>query len=112
MAYMLGDIQFENINLRNGAYTPFKAYSQSKLANILFTRQLAKLLGPHSNIKTYSLHPGTIQTELSRHILFSNILAKITNTIGLIITPEMGAQTTLYCALEESIENESGSYYE
>ncbi len=109
-AHMIGKIHFENINLRNNKYSPFKAYSQSKLANILFTRELAKRLGKNSNIKVYCLHPGIIRTDLMRHMTlnaFLNFLVKI-----FYIDVEKGAQTTLFCALEESLENETGLYYE
>jgi NAD(P)-dependent dehydrogenase (short-subunit alcohol dehydrogenase family) len=108
-AHMRGRIHFENINLRNNAYSPSKAYSQSKLANILFTRELTKRLGKNSNIKVYCLHPGIIKTDLMRHIprnVFINMIVKI-----FFIDVEMGAQTTLFCALEESLENETGLYY-
>jgi NAD(P)-dependent dehydrogenase (short-subunit alcohol dehydrogenase family) len=107
---MIGRIYFENINLRNNAYSPLKAYSQSKLANILFTRELAKRLGKNSNIKVYCLHPGIIRTDLMRHIplnVFLNLIVKI-----FFIDVEMGAQTTLFCALEESLDNETGLFYE
>jgi NAD(P)-dependent dehydrogenase (short-subunit alcohol dehydrogenase family) len=107
---MTGKIHFENINLRNNKYCPFKAYSQSKLANILFTRELAKRLGKNSNIKVYCLHPGIIRTDLWRHSKnnsFLNFIAKVFFT-----DVEMGAQTTLFCALEESLENETAFYYE
>ncbi len=109
-AYITGKIHFENINLENNAYSPVKAYSQSKLANVLFTRELAKRLGKNSNIKVYCLHPGIIRTDLMRHMTlnaFLNFLVKI-----FYIDVEKGAQTTLFCALEESLENETGLYYE
>ena len=41
------------------------AYCNSKMANILFTRELVKRLGPKNNhVTTYSLHPGVIQTDI------------------------------------------------
>ncbi len=109
-AHMTGKIHFENINLRNNAYSPSKAYSQSKLANVLFTRELAKRLGKNSNIKVYCLHPGIIRTDLWRHSKSSALLKFISKIF--FINEELGAQTTLYCALEESLENETGLYYE
>src|SRR5262249_666077 len=45
-------------------YAPFDAYADSKLANVLFTRQLAKRLKP--SVLTFSLHPGVIATNLTR----------------------------------------------
>jgi NAD(P)-dependent dehydrogenase (short-subunit alcohol dehydrogenase family) len=106
-AHKAGKIHFENINLRNNAYSPLKAYSQSKLANILFTRELAKRLGKNSNIKVYCLHPGVVRTDIMRHISAFLSFIRI-----FFIDVEKGAQTTLFCALEESLENETGFYYE
>lgn len=103
--HLVGKIHFNNINLKNGVYAPIKAYAQSKLANILFSRELAKRLGPESTVHTYSLHPGPVSTDLQRHSGGQSIM----KCIGL--TPEEGAQTTLYCALEPALDNETGQYY-
>jgi len=110
VTHITGKIHFENINLRNNAYSPSIAYRQSKLANILFTRELAKRLGKNSNINVYSLHPGIIKTDITRHLLTGVILNLFSKIF--LLNVEMGAQTTLYCALEESLDNESGFYYE
>ncbi|CAG2168275.1 unnamed protein product [Oppiella nova] len=111
--YASGKINFENINLRNGAFEMWTAYSQSKLANVLFTRELAKRLGDNTTISAYSLHPGIINTEWYRHIEspVGKFIAK-NFTKMFAISIERGTQTTLYCALEESLDNESGFYYE
>ncbi|CAG2176282.1 unnamed protein product, partial [Oppiella nova] len=110
--YASGKINFENINLRNGAFEMWTAYSQSKLANVLFTRELAKRLGD-TTINAYSLHPGIINTEWYRHIEspVGKFIAK-NFTKMFAISIERGTQTTLYCALEESLDNESGFYYD
>ncbi|XP_054153458.1 retinol dehydrogenase 11-like [Oppia nitens] len=106
--YVFGKIHFENINLRNNAYTPLMGYYQSKLANILFTKELATRLGSKSSVNAYSLHPGVIETELQRSFpKWMTRLGKI-----LTISLEMGVQTTLYCALDDSLDNESGYYYD
>ncbi|CAG2100595.1 unnamed protein product [Medioppia subpectinata] len=107
MRYALGMIHFDNINLRNGAYDPNAAYDQSKLAVLLCTRELAKRMGADSSVTCYAVNPGAIKTDLQRH---SNYPESVMN--ALFMTPEMGAQTTLYCALEETLDNESGFYYE
>ncbi|CAG2173105.1 unnamed protein product [Oppiella nova] len=108
-AHMTGRINFDNINLNNGAYSPMKAYAQSKLANILFTRELANRLGPNSNIKVYAVNPGAVNTDAQRHVrnaVFDWFIRKA------FLTPEMGVQTSLYCVLDEKLDNESGFYYE
>ena len=104
-AHLLGTLYFTNINLTNGAYGRLEAYTQSKLANILFTRELARRLGPESTVHTYSLHPGVVSTELGRHLYDMSLLK------WLFLTPEQGAQTSLYCALDESLAKETGQYY-
>ncbi|CAG2116662.1 unnamed protein product [Medioppia subpectinata] len=106
-AHLVGQIDLDNINLKHNAYDPFKAYAQSKLCNVLFTRELAKRL-PGSNINAYALHPGIIDTEIARHGKPANGFMKR----YLVLNAFMGSQTTLYCAVDESLDNESGYYYE
>lgn len=52
--------------MRDKNYQPWDAYGQSKLANIMFTYQLAKRLKPADNITVNALHPGVVRTELGR----------------------------------------------
>ena len=65
-----------------------------------------------TGVTTYSLHPGVISTELTRHWKKS-LLWKPLLFLGeyLIKTPQEGAQTTIYCAVEESLASETGKYY-
>ena len=103
--HLIGKIHCDNINLK-GAYGPLKANAQSKLANILFTRELAKRLGPKSIVHTYSIHPGWVNTE-GIHKIFDVSLFKF-----FLLTAEQGAQTTIYCAISDKIKDESGQFYE
>ena len=59
-------INFDDINSEQ-SYTPWDAYCQSKLANVLFTRSLARRL-EGTSVVANSLHPGIIHTELGRHM--------------------------------------------
>ena len=95
--HLVAKINFNNINLRNGLYATWKAYTQSKLAKVLLSRELAKRLGSH--IKAYCLHPEPINTDLQRNnnSLVGKAFMKCSG-----LTPEEGAQTTLYCVLKES----------
>ena len=60
-------MDLEDINWERRTYGRQSAYEQSKLANILFTRELAKRL-EGTGVTTYALHPGVVMTELGRHI--------------------------------------------
>lgn len=108
MAHSWGSIKLEDINSEQ-SYDKSKAYSQSKLANVLFTRSLAKRL-EGTGVTTYSLHPGVVQTDLWRHLngpqqAFMKVVSPFTkNSV-------QGAQTSIYCAVEPSLETESGGYY-
>ncbi|CAG2104799.1 unnamed protein product [Medioppia subpectinata] len=107
--HRFGQMHLDNINLQNGVYHPFYAYARSKLANVLFSRELAKRL-LHSNINTYCLHPGVIDTDLYRH---TEMLGKRGDRGWFLrnfyITPFMGSQTTLYCALDDKLADETGN---
>ncbi|XP_039745173.1 retinol dehydrogenase 13-like [Pararge aegeria] len=111
------DINFDDLNYETRRYNSAEAYSQSKLANVLFSRELAAKLKAHNieGVNTYSLHPGVIRTELGRHM--DEVLFKgARRIIGVLFypffkTPVLGAQTTIYCAVDEKCANETGLYY-
>ncbi|KAG1934599.1 dehydrogenase/reductase (SDR family) member 13 like 1 [Pimephales promelas] len=113
----LGTIDFDCINthkalaLGSSDADLFRAYTNSKLCNVLFTHQLAKRL-EGTNVTCYSLHPGSVNTELGRDIneWTTRILKAIVGWFGA-TDPVSGAQTTLYCALQEDIEHLSGRYF-
>lgn len=108
VAHTWGSIHLEDINSEQG-YSPRRAYGQSKLANILCTRSLAKRL-QGSGVTVYSLHPGVVQSELFRNLskpvqIAVRVFSPFTKTTI------QGAQTTIYCAVEPKLDNESGGYY-
>lgn len=112
-----GRIDFEDPNWYSRPYSGLAAYKQSKLANVMFAKELSRRLRESNvkNVNTYSLHPGVVATDLSRHFdayipglknvynFFANVFAK---------NAEQGAQTTIYCAVHENCENETGLYYD
>ncbi|KAG7455428.1 hypothetical protein MATL_G00256720 [Megalops atlanticus] len=108
MAHTWGTINLDDINSEK-RYNDRRAYGQSKLANILFSRSLAKRL-EGTGVTVYALHPGIVQTELGRHL---NTPLRVAYTIvkPFLKTPVQGAQTSIYCAVEPALENESGHYY-
>uniref|UniRef100_W5L1Z9 Dehydrogenase/reductase (SDR family) member 13 like 1 n=1 Tax=Astyanax mexicanus TaxID=7994 RepID=W5L1Z9_ASTMX len=100
IGHSLGTIDFNCINTH-----------KRLLCNVLFTHELAKRL-KGMGVTCYSLHPGSVRSELGRDLngTFMNILKCISKV--LIQTDEMsGAQTTLHCTLQEGIEPLSGRYF-
>ena len=82
-------------------------YGVSKLANVLFSAELArKLTG--TGVSTYSLHPGVVATDVWREVpAFIRPLIKL-----MMISTEEGAATTLYCATSPEVSNQTGLYYD
>ncbi len=109
----MGRIHFEDINLENN-YNPFRAYYQSKLANILFTRELSRRVKEH-NIHVYSLHPGGVRTNLSRYLSegVHPIVSYLFFISGILFfkNAKQGSQTSIYCAVDEEVGTHSGLYY-
>ena len=64
-AHQFGSMDFEDLQSSRG-YQPWKAYGQSKLANLLFTYELARRLPVSANTTVNALHPGVVNTELAR----------------------------------------------
>jgi len=112
LAHTNGRMNWDDINYDNTPYDRFKSYSQSKLANVLFTKELARK-GEGSGVNAYALHPGVIKTELGRHMEgMGPIMKMMWRCCGAFIkTPESGANTTIYCSVEESIADHNGRYY-
>ncbi|KTF77248.1 hypothetical protein cypCar_00004324 [Cyprinus carpio] len=99
LAHEKGKIHFDDINLEKN-YDPLA--------------QLCCCLYEGTGVTTYALHPGLIQTELGRHFFPSLSLWKrllFMPFFFFVKTPWQGAQTTIYCAVDESLQNTSGLYY-
>jgi len=105
----MADINFDDINSEQ-SYSRFGAYCQSKLANVLFTKELQRRLST-TGVTAYALHPGVVLTEIGRHA--NSFLWSAVKLIGPLFlkTPCEGAQTTVYCAVQEDMEGLSGSYF-
>lgn len=109
LAHLLGRIHFHNLQGEK-FYQSGLAYCHSKLANILFTQELARRLkASGSGVTVYSVHPGTVNSELVRHSALMRWIWWIFSFF--IKTPQQGAQTSLYCALTEGLEVLSGNHF-
>lgn len=90
-------------------WPPFYLYPNSKLANILFTFELARRL-KGTGITVNALHPGTINTNIWRNYQFPlKILPRIFRRF--LRTAKEGIQTILYVSLSKDLENVSGEYF-
>ncbi len=109
MAHQGGSINFKDIEHKN-FYNGWGAYSQSKLANILFTYELARKL-ESSNITTNTLHPGIVATKFGANNGFmGSMLRTAMNLIS--ISAEDGAKTQIYLATSDELEGITGKYYD
>ncbi|HXP18462.1 MAG TPA: SDR family oxidoreductase [Streptosporangiaceae bacterium] len=99
----LDDLQLEH------RYSAMLAYSNSKLANILFTRELARRLDG-TGVTANCLHPGTVRTRFGQ-------TGSAWLRLGIAIaapffrSPEQGARTLVYLASSPEVSGQSGGYY-
>ena len=82
-------------------------YRISKLANVLFSAELARRL-KGTGVTTYALHPGVVATDVWRSL--PGPLQAVVKLF--MISAEKGAATTLYCATDASLAEQSGLYYD
>lgn len=107
LAHKFGIINRDDLQCEK-SYARWTAYGQSKLANILFTRELSKRL-KGTNVTVNSLHPGAVKTELGRHLGISHYL--LLPFGSLVKTPKNGAQTSIMLAVDPELENVTGQYF-
>lgn len=104
-----GRIDFDNLQLEEG-YSWNRAYGNSKLANILFTIELADQLAG-TGVTANALHPGWVATNIGANNVpfFGRIGKAIINLTAM--SPEKGAETTLYLATSPDVAGISGKYF-
>ena len=106
-AHTGAQIHFDDIMLAK-KYRSFDAYGQSKLANILFTYQLARRL-EGSGVTANALHPGGVATEFAAGEGLMGTIFKLLRPF--LLTPEQGAQTQIYLASSPEVAGVSGQYF-
>jgi NAD(P)-dependent dehydrogenase (short-subunit alcohol dehydrogenase family) len=107
-AQQSGQIYFDDLNLKNG-YSSYKSYCQSKLANIMFTYELARRL--KSTLVTVNcVHPGVVRTGFGMNLKGTlKVLLKLFSP--LMRTPEKGAETVVWLASSPEVEGITGKYF-
>jgi retinol dehydrogenase 14 len=103
-----GTIDFDDLQGEKG-YKGAKAYSQSKLANVLFTYELARRL-EGTGVTANCLHPGVVRTNFGSGV--SGVFGFMVRALRpLMISPEKGAETSIYLASSPEVEGLSGRYF-
>lgn len=119
-AHYPGTIDFNDILWESKEYSKWGAYCQSKLANVMFSYELSRKL-QNSGITVNALHPGVVATELGRY-LFPSLTSEeelpwwskpiLSVATSFLLTPEQGAQTSIYLASSPDVAGVTGKYYD
>lgn len=113
--HQLSDVHWDDVHFAHG-YDKWQAYGQAKTANALFALHLDGL-GRDAGVRAFSLHPGTIATQLGRH-MSEEEMAALRTTIGDSETnsgwktPEQGAATQVWAATSPQLDGMGGVYCE
>jgi retinol dehydrogenase-12 len=100
-------IDFTVLRRRTRGVTGLPAYAVAKLGNVLFSQELGRRLDGQG-VTTYALHPGVVASDMWRQVPWP-VRPIVTRRM---LTPEQGAQTSLYCAISAAAGGQSGRYYE
>ena len=100
---------FDDLQWQHNAYHPLKAYGISKLYNIYFTKSLAEKYG-QAGITSYALHPGVVSTHIWDKVTgFMRLILLLIKPF--MISPEKGAETTIYLATQPRLEQKNGLHF-
>ncbi|KAA1429378.1 SDR family oxidoreductase [Nocardioides antri] len=105
--YRAKGIDWEAVRRTTVTRTAFDEYCVSKLANVLHAQELGRRL-EGTGVTTYSLHPGTIASDVWRAVPFG-----LRQVMTLFMqSTEQGARTSLYCATSPELAGHTGRYYD
>ena len=108
-AHRKAELDFDDLQNERD-YSPFEAYSRSKLANVYFTYELARRL-EGTGVTANCLHPGVVSTALFREM---RPWQRVALWLGrpFLLKPEAGADTAVYLAGAPEVEGVTGKYFE
>ncbi|RZK36399.1 MAG: SDR family NAD(P)-dependent oxidoreductase, partial [Hymenobacter sp.] len=111
MAYRFSKPTLDDLQSEHD-YSPVWEYGTTKLWNIMFTQELAERLRTHgiSNVTTNCLHPGAVATGYGKQT--GGIVGALLS-LGrpFMISPEKGAQTSIFLATDAKVANVSGGFF-
>lgn len=107
-AHASGKIEFDNLQGEQNYGN--SAYANSKLANILFTAELARRLAG-TGVTVNALHPGLVATGFGKNN--GGLLMKMIRAVVPLVarSPEKGAETSVYLASSPDVENVTGKFF-
>jgi NAD(P)-dependent dehydrogenase (short-subunit alcohol dehydrogenase family) len=108
-AQAMGRIDFDDVQGQR-SYSGQRAYNQSKLANVLFTYELARRL-EGSGVTANVLHPGVVRTAFGQEDSRGWMRLMLPVVRPFMKTPERGAETSIYLASSPEVEGVSGRYF-
>ncbi len=108
-AQLNAKLDLATVAKREGGYSAFPAYADSKLCNVLFTRQLQRRAGPVVTASCF--HPGFVGTNIGANN--GGVMAKIWTAVGGLIarSPEKGADTLVWLATSPEAAGAGGGYF-
>jgi NAD(P)-dependent dehydrogenase (short-subunit alcohol dehydrogenase family) len=107
-----GGLDFDDLMMAKGKFQPMLAYSRSKLANILYTREFARRL-EGSGVDVNAAHPGSVDTPMMKAMFDYPVVRNVYPLVRrALISPDDAAAGLLRVALDPSLANTSGRYYE
>lgn len=104
-AHHSASLRWDDLEMRRGFYRGFRQYANTKLANILFTRELARRAAARG-VTANALHPGVVATDL-----LLNGFPPLKLVRRFMRTPEQGAATAVYLASDPSVAEATGGYF-
>uniref|UniRef100_A0A673VSR7 Polyprenol dehydrogenase n=1 Tax=Suricata suricatta TaxID=37032 RepID=A0A673VSR7_SURSU len=108
--HYVGELHLDDLQGRRG-YSAHGAYAQSKLALVLFTYHLQRLLAAQGSPVTANVaDPGVVDTELYRHVFWGTRLVQKVFSRWMFKTPDEGAWTSVYAAVAPDLEGIGGRY--
>ena len=108
-AHRGGRLDLDDLQYESRRYSSMQVYGTTKLANILFTRELARRLDG-TDVTAVCLHPGTVATGFARDSWFAPIITRYP-VKAFFKSPEQGADTLVWLATAPTEDIESGGYY-